>query len=250
MTCQEFLDGYSDYLDGELDEARAARWQEHASQCESCRRYDEVLRQGLSLVRDLPAIEPSPDFASKLHRRIWGMEMDDDVGGSSTSLGAVASLAIAAALALIAWSPLMWRYFTPAPEPVVAREEAPAPEPVAAPPALASDAGAAVAGGSSLADRADAVAIPAVAAAESTVPFRLFSGADSAVGEPAPAEIHAASTSDGATVAAHAEAPDSATILEPGPYSPLIIGPPVFQSGRRPGGDVRAVSVSPFYPYD
>ena len=44
--------------------------QRHLSECERCAAHDTKVRRSLLLFRNLPAIEPSPDFYSRLSARI------------------------------------------------------------------------------------------------------------------------------------------------------------------------------------
>jgi len=240
MTCQEFLEGYSDYLDNELDDVSLARWRQHIDACSSCRRYDDVVRRGLSLVRELPEIQPSPDFESKLHRRIWGMEMDDDVDSDpGSSVGKIAGLAIAAMLALIAWSPLVWHDVAPV-SPGVAGMPAESGETEQV--AEATGESPARTATSAFTSVADAIGVAAVDP-ESTTQWQLYSDGD-AVAVAAPAADLTVATADTARGEVALDPAD--VVAEPGPYSPLIVGPPVFQSQRRPGSGVTAVSASPF----
>lgn len=106
MTCQEFLARYSEYLDELLDPMEAARWHHHLGRCASCARYDRVMRQGLELVRDLPSLEPSPDFEARLQHRLFHVR-DEREDERASGASAVVALAIAGMLAAIAWSPLL-----------------------------------------------------------------------------------------------------------------------------------------------
>ncbi len=112
MTCAEFLDRFSDYYDGLLPPAVAARYDDHKAECEACMRYSRVLDRSLSLLRDLPEVEPSSDFQARVHYRI---QVDDDrelVGfGPMGSAAATRTVALVAVLlAFTAWAPSMARH--------------------------------------------------------------------------------------------------------------------------------------------
>lgn len=107
MTCQEFLARHSEYMDGELDPREYDRVEAHRASCPRCARYDRVVRSGVRLLRGLPEVEPSPDFFPRLQHRLYHLDEELRARDRGTSAGAVASLAIAAALALLAWSPLL-----------------------------------------------------------------------------------------------------------------------------------------------
>lgn len=106
MTCADFLARYSEYLDEMLDPLETARWGGHVSQCGRCAHYDRVMRRGLHLVREMPMIEPAPDFHARLQRRL---DRDVPIGfeRAAPAAGVMLSLAVAGIIALIAWSPLL-----------------------------------------------------------------------------------------------------------------------------------------------
>lgn len=106
MTCQEFLARYSEYLDERMDAMEADRWRRHQESCRTCARYDRVLREGLPLIRRLPRVEPSSDFFPRLQHRLFHLDDDLRAGRRPSGAGMAASLAIAGALAMLAWGPL------------------------------------------------------------------------------------------------------------------------------------------------
>lgn len=70
MTCSEFIDGFSDYIDGEgapetLEAARA-----HVRECERCRRYEDVYARGVALLRSFPSVNVSEEFEPDLEVRL------------------------------------------------------------------------------------------------------------------------------------------------------------------------------------
>lgn len=123
VTCDEFLARHSDYLDGVLSPVVTARLGAHASVCGSCARYDRIVRKGMDLVRDMPDVAPSEDFELRLQHRIFHME---DARAFQPRTGAATALAVAAAIALLAWSPVMF-IDSSAPESAAAESDAPAP---------------------------------------------------------------------------------------------------------------------------
>lgn len=70
MNCQEFLDRYSDYDDSLLLAPELDRFRSHMAECESCARYDRVLRKGRMLARQLPPVRPGEDFIPRLNQRV------------------------------------------------------------------------------------------------------------------------------------------------------------------------------------
>jgi hypothetical protein len=189
--CDEFLARHGEYLDGTLAPLHDARLRLHAARCTTCARYDRVVRQGIDLVRDLPAVEPSPDFEQRLQHRIYHL---DDAGALAgrPSVSATGTLALAAVMALLAWSPLL-----------VGQRDAGA---VAVDPA---------ARGAAVFDS------PAAAA----VGLSVF---DAAPGWSATSRWGAAPLS----VPAHTPYAVTLAASLPGPYSPLIVTPPVHRTAR------------------
>jgi hypothetical protein len=70
MDCKEFRDKHSLYVDQMCSAFEENELREHALGCAKCARHDTVVRRSLLLVRNLPAIEPSPDFRARLAARL------------------------------------------------------------------------------------------------------------------------------------------------------------------------------------
>jgi anti-sigma factor RsiW len=130
MECDEFLDGYSEYLDGLLSPSRAEAFEAHVEGCECCARYHRVMQRGLALCRDLPNVHGSPDFLPRLRHRIYHLE--DGIPMSSVRPGGSAALVAVAAVGLLAFAWLPFATSVPvevelpavaarAPEPSVSR---------------------------------------------------------------------------------------------------------------------------------
>jgi anti-sigma factor RsiW len=104
MSCREFLESHSEYVDGALPELLARRFDAHVRGCPGCRRYDHVVRRGLLLARNLTEIQPSAHFHEKLQARLMHLEaepMQRPIVASSATV-----LMIAAVLAVIVITPL------------------------------------------------------------------------------------------------------------------------------------------------
>jgi|GEM_PF-2061721 len=102
MECEEFLEGYSDYLDGLVSAARGQAFERHIGGCERCARYDRVMQRGLALCRELPDVDGSPDFLPRLRHRIYHLE--DGIPMSSVRPGGSAALVAVAAVGLLAFA--------------------------------------------------------------------------------------------------------------------------------------------------
>lgn len=83
MDCPEFLSRYSEYDDSLVSPAESERFRSHMGVCESCTRYDRVLRKGRMMARQLPGVEPSDDFVPRLRTRLW----QESHGGSALMAG-------------------------------------------------------------------------------------------------------------------------------------------------------------------
>lgn len=103
MRCSEFRDLHQAYVDDTLAGVELLRVQRHIAECPECAEHDTRVRRAMMLVRSLPPIEPSPDFARRLEARLAqcreGREpRSSAVWGSSfrtvATVGAVASLAM------------------------------------------------------------------------------------------------------------------------------------------------------------
>jgi len=108
MDCDKFLAEYSEYRDGEVSWAEREEFEAHLDACEACARYDEVVRRGGQVLRTLPALEVSDDFMDRLKHRIYTEDLERKRAAGRGTPGAVlATAAVAAGVALFAWTPLM-----------------------------------------------------------------------------------------------------------------------------------------------
>ncbi|MGH7466824.1 MAG: zf-HC2 domain-containing protein [Longimicrobiales bacterium] len=105
VSCRDFLDGHSDYLDGALPDPMAKRFDAHVRSCTGCQRYDHVLRRGLMLARNLPEIQPSIHFHERLQAEL--MDLDAESIQRPILAGPATVVMIAAVLAVIALTPLI-----------------------------------------------------------------------------------------------------------------------------------------------
>ena len=70
MDCREFREKHVGYVDDTLSAVEMEAMHRHVQSCYRCARQDTAVRRGLLLVRNLPEIEPSPDFMGRLADRI------------------------------------------------------------------------------------------------------------------------------------------------------------------------------------
>ena len=105
MSCDQFIERYTDFRDGLLDVAATAEVEEHLAACPCCARYDRVMRRGLELLSDIPQAESSDDFMPRLRHRLYNV--DCGVTEGRRSFGGSAALVGVAAVGLLAlfWLP-------------------------------------------------------------------------------------------------------------------------------------------------
>ncbi len=70
MDCREFRSKHVAYVDDLLAAVDMDAMRAHLGRCTRCARQDTSVRRSLLLVRNLPVIEPSPDFMSRLNDRL------------------------------------------------------------------------------------------------------------------------------------------------------------------------------------
>ena len=97
MRCSEFKDLHCSFVDDTLAGVELVRMQRHIAECADCARLDASVRRSLMLVRNLPAIEPSADFAFRLDARLRECRLSQASATGSrfrtvAAIGAIASL--------------------------------------------------------------------------------------------------------------------------------------------------------------
>jgi len=102
MTCREFRRHHVAYVDDLLSATAMASMHDHVAQCATCGGLDVRIRRSLLLARNLPTIEPSPDFLLRLNARL--AEGDEGRGTRShipktmLCVAAVAGIAVGVAV--------------------------------------------------------------------------------------------------------------------------------------------------------
>jgi hypothetical protein len=141
MDCRAFRKKHVAFVDDFLPAVEMDAMQRHLRMCSRCSRHDTVVRRSLLLVRNLPTIEPSPDFMARLNARLHeiGPVHRADVTTVRTTFPSLGMFAmLAAGVAAIGYvSVYTTRYFSPDAEPLPAVVAA-APEPPEAPLASAA----------------------------------------------------------------------------------------------------------------
>lgn len=70
MQCHEVQELMSEYIDGVLDPSALERVDRHIEGCPECRSELDALKMVVDLVRDLPLVEPPPEFRPELRKRL------------------------------------------------------------------------------------------------------------------------------------------------------------------------------------
>lgn len=127
---------FSDFYDRSPEAAGRRAFSEHLENCSRCRRYEEVVRGGVDLLRGLTDAEISEDFHLRLQHRIFHIEDEQSLvrGGTSASgTTTVTAVAMALLLVIAAWSPTLLVGDPEIQLPAIVISE-PSPRPVPAPP--------------------------------------------------------------------------------------------------------------------
>ncbi len=77
MRCRKVRSFLSTYSKGELTDSLTDKVRTHLESCPSCRREEMVVRSVSSLVEELPRLETSDDFNTRLLQRISRQELAD-----------------------------------------------------------------------------------------------------------------------------------------------------------------------------
>lgn len=108
LDCSGFLEGYSAFRDGELEEWECEAFESHLRSCASCARYDRVIDRGVQLYRGAAELSPSDDFLPRLQHRLYHVEEElRGPGRSGSGTSAALTLGISAIIAAIAWVPAL-----------------------------------------------------------------------------------------------------------------------------------------------
>src|SRR5688572_19014370 len=92
-------------MDGLLGPEDAERWRAHVAECALCQRYDRVLRSGVKLLRQQPALDPGSDLLLHLQFRL--MDEDRRAALRPVSATTMTALTVGAVIALLAWAPIL-----------------------------------------------------------------------------------------------------------------------------------------------
>jgi hypothetical protein len=104
MHCTDFLEHYSAYRDGLVeDQGLLRRLRQHLLVCPQCMRYDARLARGVTVLRSLNEVHPSPRFRRRLAARLAAPTTEAEQPVVPAPAGIVAALMLLAAAALFLW---------------------------------------------------------------------------------------------------------------------------------------------------
>lgn len=66
LTCQEFVELVTDYLEGALDEDTVRRFEEHMALCPGCETYLSQMKETASRLGEIPVESLSPETQATL----------------------------------------------------------------------------------------------------------------------------------------------------------------------------------------
>lgn len=94
MDCREFHDKHFGFVDDTLSGIELVGMQRHIAECQNCAAHDALIRRSLLLFRNLPRIEPSPDFSNRLNARLREIKETDSFPAFHQSRKFAAAVAV------------------------------------------------------------------------------------------------------------------------------------------------------------
>jgi hypothetical protein len=105
MRCTEFLELYSDFRDGRVqDSALERRVRDHLATCPACMAYDARVSRGVCVLRTLSDLEPSPGWRRALARQVGTRRLQLERPVEPAPAGVMVGLMVATALILLLWT--------------------------------------------------------------------------------------------------------------------------------------------------
>ncbi|MBC7790225.1 MAG: zf-HC2 domain-containing protein [Anaerolineae bacterium] len=100
MDCRRFRNQHLGFMDNALPDEEISGMRRHLADCADCAARDTSIRRALLIFRNLPAVQPSPNFAARLNSRIRQLNNAEQLASlhRGPSLGSF----VAAAAALVA----------------------------------------------------------------------------------------------------------------------------------------------------
>lgn len=129
-----FRERHVAFVDEMLAEADVVAMQRHVAECDACARHDTAIRRGLLVARNLPRVQPSPDFTARLNARLREIRSRDAMAIAYRGPGWGGFLATATGVVIVGVLAAGALEMGPEPEialaPVVATRPALPPQPI------------------------------------------------------------------------------------------------------------------------
>jgi hypothetical protein len=104
MNCTDFLERYSDYRDGLIEDAELwERMSQHLLSCPRCMQYDARVARGVTLFKTLSDIRPSWAFRRRLASRLADTHLVLHEPVTPAPAGIMVALMLITAAALFLW---------------------------------------------------------------------------------------------------------------------------------------------------
>ncbi|UCF40070.1 MAG: hypothetical protein JSW43_10045 [Gemmatimonadota bacterium] len=104
MHCTDFLEHYSEYRDGLIeDQGLLQQLRRHLLVCPQCMRYDARLARGVTVLRSLSDVGPSASFRRRLAARLAAPPPEPFRPAVPATAGLMAALMLVVVAALFLW---------------------------------------------------------------------------------------------------------------------------------------------------
>jgi hypothetical protein len=103
MDCRGFRNKHVAFVDDFLSGEEVVAMQRHLLECERCAAHDVRVRRSLLAFRNLPSVEPSPDFFARLSARIESERLAPRPTFAARGPGVGVFMSVAAALVAVGY---------------------------------------------------------------------------------------------------------------------------------------------------
>ena len=100
MDCRDFKEKHFAFVDDTLPGIELIGMQVHLTECDECAKQDAMVRRSLLLFRNLPSIEPSPDFSIRLQEKLKAAKLADQEANSGRARKLAATVAVTSVVML------------------------------------------------------------------------------------------------------------------------------------------------------
>ncbi len=94
MDCRDFKEKHFAFVDDTLPGIELIGMQVHLTECDKCASQDALVRRSLLVFRNLPSIEPSPDFSIRLQQKLNAAKLADQEANSGRARKLAATVAV------------------------------------------------------------------------------------------------------------------------------------------------------------